>query len=126
MEILTKLNSLGVRISIDDFGTGYSSLAYLKRMPVHEIEIDKSFVVNMAEDESDAVIVRSIIELAHNLGLQVIAEGVESQDIWNMLKKLDCDKIQGYHVCKPLPPDELDLYLRSLTRGGAIKRITSA
>ncbi len=118
MEMLTRLNALGVKISIDDFGTGYSSLAYLKRMPVHEIKIDKSFVVNMTEDESDAVIVRSIIELAHNLGLQVIAEGVESQDIWNMLKKLDCDKIQGYHICRPLPADELDSYLSSLPGQG--------
>ncbi len=107
MEVLTRLNAMGVGLSIDDFGTGYSSLAYLKRLPVDEIKIDKSFVIGMATDLNDAVIVRSTIDLAHNLGLKVIAEGVENEALYEKLSALDCDEAQGYYMSRPLPPPEL-------------------
>ena len=107
MEMLTKLHFKGVRISVDDFGTGYSSLAYLKKLPVSDIKIDKSFVMDMHKDSSDEVIVHSTIDLAHNMGLSVIAEGVENQNVWDMLVNLNCDIAQGYFMCKPLPADKL-------------------
>jgi len=100
---LNKLSEQGFKLSIDDFGTGYSSLAYLKRLPVNELKIDKSFVMAMQKDESDAKIVRSTIDLAHNLGLTVVAEGVENQIILNQLKSLKCDEAQGYYIGKPMP-----------------------
>jgi EAL domain-containing protein (putative c-di-GMP-specific phosphodiesterase class I) len=103
MEVLTGLRAMGVSISIDDFGTGYSSLAYLKRLPVHELKIDKSFVAHMASDDSDAAIVRSTIGLAHDLGLSVVAEGVEDQQTWDLLAALGCDVAQGYYISRPLP-----------------------
>ncbi|MBI3805349.1 MAG: EAL domain-containing protein [Nitrospirae bacterium] len=110
-EVLTRLSERGVGLSIDDFGTGYSSLAYLKRLPVDEIKIDKSFVLGMATDENDAVIVRSTIDLAHNLGLKVIAEGVENETLWEQLSRLGCDELQGYYISRPLPPEELSFWL---------------
>jgi diguanylate cyclase (GGDEF)-like protein len=109
--VLKKLDEIGVRLSIDDFGTGYSSLAYLKKLPVDEIKIDQSFVMNMARDENDAMIVRSTIDLAHNLGLSVTAEGVECYEIWKMLERLGCDAAQGYYICHPLPADEFIAWL---------------
>jgi diguanylate cyclase (GGDEF)-like protein len=107
MEVLTALNKLGVRLAIDDFGTGYSSLASLKRMPIDAVKIDKSFVQQMQQDENDLMIVQSIIELAHNLGLEVVAEGVESDDIARMLTLLGCDYIQGWHGGRPVPAKEV-------------------
>ncbi|MCZ4314350.1 EAL domain-containing protein [Comamonadaceae bacterium G21597-S1] len=104
---LEKLSQRGFQLSIDDFGTGYSSLAYLKRLPVDELKIDKSFVMNMQEDEDDAKIVRSTIDLAHNLGLSVVAEGVENAVILEHLRALACDEAQGYYVSKPMPAGEL-------------------
>ncbi len=103
---LNRLSELGFKLSIDDFGTGYSSLAYLKRLPVDELKIDKSFVINMEKDEDDAKIVRSTIDLAHNLGLSVVAEGVENGLIWRKLKDLTCDEAQGYFMSKPLPAND--------------------
>ena len=103
---LNRLADRGFKLSIDDFGTGYSSLAYLKRLPVNELKIDKSFVMGMEKDESDAKIVRSTIDLAHNLGLSVVAEGVENQIILDKLRELNCDEAQGYYMSKPIPlPD---------------------
>ncbi|WP_310447824.1 EAL domain-containing protein [Thiobacillus sp.] len=102
-----RLRDLGISVSIDDFGTGYSSLAYLKKLPIHSIKIDKSFVLNMTEDNNDEVIVRSTIELAHNLGYVVVAEGVENKDSLDLLEILGCDHAQGYHISHPLPADEL-------------------
>jgi diguanylate cyclase (GGDEF)-like protein len=103
---LNRLSDSGFKLSIDDFGTGYSSLAYLKRLPVDELKIDKSFVMGMEKDEDDAKIVRSTIDLAHNLGLTVVAEGVENALIWDKLKALSCDEAQGYFMSKPVPLDD--------------------
>ncbi len=112
MDCIKKLNALGVQIAIDDFGTGYASLSYLKEMLVAKIKIDKSFVKNMAVNHNDAVIVRSTVELGLNLGLKVVAEGVESQAVWDKLKILGCDDAQGYHMGRPLPADEFSEWLR--------------
>jgi diguanylate cyclase (GGDEF)-like protein len=112
MDILTRVSALGVGLSIDDFGTGYSSLGYLKSLPVDAIKVDKSFVMNMAADNNDTVIVRSTIDLAHNLGLTVVAEGVETQDVWDRLVALGCDAVQGYYLSRPMPAVELTDWLR--------------
>ncbi|MBI3810613.1 MAG: EAL domain-containing protein [Nitrospirae bacterium] len=111
LESITRLRALGIRFSIDDFGIGYSSLAYLKKLPVDSIKIDKSFVINMAKNQNDTVIVRSTIDLAHNLGLKVIAEGVENQDIWDRLSALGCDEAQGYYMGRPMPAEDLTRWL---------------
>jgi EAL domain-containing protein (putative c-di-GMP-specific phosphodiesterase class I) len=113
--ILDRLSGMGVRLSIDDFGTGYSSLAYLKRLPVDEIKIDRSFVMNMAHDEDDAVIVRSTIDLGRNLGLEVVAEGVETVEAWDRLKALGCTIAQGYYLSPPVAPEKLSAWLRAKT-----------
>ena len=110
-KLLNGLDNLGVRLSIDDFGTGYSSLAYLKQLPVDELKIDKSFVLNMAKDESDASIVRATISLAHDLGLEVVAEGVENQTSQDKLSRMGCEYIQGYHIARPMPHNELTTIL---------------
>ena len=104
--MLNRLSEQGFKLSIDDFGTGYSSLAYLKRLPVDELKIDKSFVMGMETGEDDAMIVRSTIDLAHNLGLTVVAEGVETAAIQDRLRALHCDEAQGYHIARPLPADD--------------------
>jgi diguanylate cyclase (GGDEF)-like protein len=106
-EILEELNDMGVTLSIDDFGTGYSSLSYLKQLPVDEIKIDRSFVSEMTRDEDDETIVRATVELAHNLGLRIVAEGVEDEVTFRRLAWFGCDIAQGFHICKPLPPREL-------------------
>ena len=103
---LDRLSAIGFKLSIDDFGTGYSSLAYLKRLPVDELKIDQSFVRDMQTDADDAVIVRSIIDLAHNLGIAVVAEGVENVQVWNLLRELHCDLAQGFYMGRPMPIDE--------------------
>jgi diguanylate cyclase (GGDEF)-like protein len=108
---LTKLSEMGVGLSIDDFGTGYSSLSHLKRLPVDEIKIDKSFVMGMLSDDNDAVIVRSIIDLGRNLGLRVVAEGVENDEIMRHLGVLGCDVAQGYGLSRPLAAPVLDDWL---------------
>jgi EAL domain-containing protein (putative c-di-GMP-specific phosphodiesterase class I) len=103
---LNGLSALGFKLSIDDFGTGYSSLAYLKKLPVDELKIDQSFVRNMETDSDDAKIVKSTIDLAHNLGLCVVAEGVENAQVWDMLRELNCDQAQGFHMGKPMPAEQ--------------------
>ncbi|MEC5217594.1 diguanylate cyclase (GGDEF)-like protein [Actimicrobium sp. GrIS 1.19] len=107
LQTLDRLHAMGVELSIDDFGTGYSSLAYLKRLPVDELKIDKSFVMNMQNDADDAQIVRSTIDLGHNMGLRVVAEGIESEDVWNLLAGMGCDQGQGYFISKPMPAEQL-------------------
>jgi diguanylate cyclase (GGDEF)-like protein len=109
--LLSQIKQAGVGLAIDDFGTGFSSLSYLKKLPVRELKIDKSFVINMNRDENDAMIVHSTIDLAHNLGLSVVAEGVENREILEQLRTQGCDLIQGYYLCKPLPPDLLRQWL---------------
>jgi EAL domain-containing protein (putative c-di-GMP-specific phosphodiesterase class I) len=109
--VLGRLRSMGVRLAIDDFGTGYSSFSHLRRLPVDEIKIDKSFVQHLATDESDLVIVRSIVDLGHNLGLRVVAEGVEDDAAWQHLAALGCDVVQGYILTRPLAPAQLETWL---------------
>jgi diguanylate cyclase (GGDEF)-like protein/PAS domain S-box-containing protein len=117
-EVLSKIHHMGIKLSIDDFGTGYSSLAYLKTLPVNTIKIDKSFIVDMVRDGVDAMIVQSIIFLAHNLGLKVVAEGVENEDIWNLLASYNCDTAQGFFLQKPLMEDDFKHWLKSwLSKG---------
>jgi len=116
--LLTELAELGVKIAIDDFGTGYSSLAYLKDLPVNQLKIDQSFVQNMHQDLNDAIIVRSVVDLGHNLGLQIVAEGVENRETWDQLAQLGCDDAQGYFLAKPMAPTELIGWLRAPHRPG--------
>ena len=113
LEVLGQLCSLGVGISIDHFGTSYSSIAYLKKLPATELKIDKSFVMDMQTSKDDAMIVRSIIDLAHNLGLKVVAEGVETEEVWQSLRSLGCDIGQGYLFSKPASPRDLSRWIRA-------------
>jgi diguanylate cyclase len=112
MATLTSLTSAGVRLSIDDFGTGYSSLAYLQRLKAHEVKIDRSFVIDLPNQEENLFIVRSVIELGHNLGLAVVAEGVEDQATLEALTLLHCDYAQGYHLSPPADAADLTLWLQ--------------
>lgn len=105
-EILETLDMMGIALSVDDFGTGYSSLSYLKQLPVSELKIDKSFVMEMIEDENDEVIVKATIDLAHNLGLKTVAEGVADQKTWDFLRSLNCDIAQGYFISRPVSAEE--------------------
>jgi EAL domain-containing protein (putative c-di-GMP-specific phosphodiesterase class I) len=113
MEVIQRLHEMGYKLSIDDFGTGYSSLAYLKRMPLTELKIDKSFVVDLLKSENDAVIVKATINLAHNLGLQVTAEGVETQEVMDKLSSYQCDLAQGYLFSKPISFDDFGAWLEA-------------
>jgi diguanylate cyclase (GGDEF)-like protein len=126
MQILSRLDKMGIRLAIDDFGTGYSSLAYLKRLPVDELKIDKSFILGMEESENDAVIVRSTIDLGRNLGLRVVAEGVETAKAWNRLVSLGCDIAQGYYLSRPVPADQLTEWLRERAATSRERRLRSA
>ena len=112
-EALHRLQALGVRLAADDFGTGYASLAYLKRLALDEIKIDRSFVTDMAANRDDATIVRSTIDLAHSLGIRVVAEGVENPETWEQLAHLGCDFVQGFYVSRPVPGSELGPWLRA-------------
>jgi diguanylate cyclase (GGDEF)-like protein len=116
LDVLTRLNAMGIGLSVDDFGTGYSSLAYLKDLPVCELKIDRKFVNNMTEDGDDAFIVRSTIDLGRNLGLQVVAEGVETEAVWDQLALLGCDVAQGYYLARPLPAADLTSWLQERRR----------
>jgi diguanylate cyclase len=111
LEVLGRLDEMGVQVAIDDFGTGYSSLAHLKSLPVHELKIDRSFVSQLTSSASDAVIVRTTIDLGRNLGLRVVAEGVEDAITWQELDALGCNAIQGYYVSRPIPAEDLTSWL---------------
>jgi diguanylate cyclase (GGDEF)-like protein len=113
LDVLERLRAIGVGLAIDDFGAGYSSLGYLKRLPVDELKIDRSFVINMESNENDAVIVRSTIDLSRNLGLTVVAEGVENVEVWHRLVELGCTLAQGYFLTRALPADQLLAWLRA-------------
>ncbi len=119
MDVLSQLRDLGVRLFIDDFGMGYSSFSYLKKLPVDAIKIDKSFVSEMLTDADSAFIVHSMIELAHGLGMQVVAEGVDTQRAWDRLRAIGCDTIQGFHVSEPLPADRFEAWLAQHHSEGA-------
>jgi diguanylate cyclase (GGDEF)-like protein len=112
-DVLARLSELGIDLSLDDFGTGYSSLSMLKRLPVRELKIDRSFVMDMLEDCGDEAIVRSTVDLARNLGLRVVAEGVESAEAWDLLAEWGCDVGQGFHLSRPLPEHELFALLQA-------------
>lgn len=114
-QTLDALHAMGVALSIDDFGTGYSSLAYLKRLPVQELKIDKSFVLKMESDADDTTIVRSTIDLGHNMGLKVVAEGIETMAAWELLAGMGCDQGQGYFISKPMPADQFIVWLKQWT-----------
>jgi len=107
LKILTQLNEMGVRLSIDDFGTGYSSLTYLQKLPVHAVKIDKSFVIDMSSNQNNLAIIRSTLDLGHNLGLEVIAEGVENHEACMTLKSLGCDMAQGNYFGQPVPAEQI-------------------
>jgi EAL domain-containing protein (putative c-di-GMP-specific phosphodiesterase class I) len=111
LEVLSRLNAMGVQLSIDDFGTGYSSMAYLKSLPVHELKVDRSFVSQMISNSNDAVIVHSTVDLGRNLGLRVVAEGVEDALTLQQLDLLGCHAVQGYHISRPVAADELISWL---------------
>jgi diguanylate cyclase (GGDEF)-like protein len=113
--VLADLHALGLRLSMDDFGTGYSSLSQLRQLPIDEVKIDKSFVLGMSTSQGESFIARSIIELAHNLGLRVVAEGVEDELTRNLLTDMGCDKLQGFLVSRPLPDDRLESWLLART-----------
>ena len=118
IQIMHRLKDMGIHLSIDDFGTGYSSLSYLQRFPIHTLKVDQSFVRNMMENRGDSDIVRAIISLGHSLNLNVLAEGVETEEQLAALCRLDCDEMQGFLYSRPLPPEEFEQLLR---KGRALK-----
>lgn len=111
-----ELQQMGIKVSIDDFGTGYSSLAYLRKMPIEKIKIDRSFVMDMTSNDSDMMIVKTMIKLAHGLGKRILAEGVETVEQLNLLRSLSCDAVQGYYIAKPLPEIEALAFFRTYPR----------
>ena len=117
IDVLNQLDKLGIEITVDDFGTGYSSLAYLKQLPLSKLKIDKSFIMDMIHDDNDAMIVRSTIDLAHNLGMQVVAEGIEEKENLDLLTILDCELGQGYFISHPLPDDEFETWVIKQNNG---------
>ena len=123
MDTLTRINEMGVRISIDDFGTGYSSLAYLKKFPATEIKIDKFFIQGVGESDLDSHIVQSTIDLGHNLGLVVVAEGIENELTYDHLTILGCDEVQGYYMSRPLPPADLMEWIMTRPANQGAKKV---
>jgi diguanylate cyclase (GGDEF)-like protein/PAS domain S-box-containing protein len=123
MQPLAELHAMGVRFAIDDFGTGYSSLSYLQRLPIDQIKVDRSFVMDMTTNGDNAVIVRSILDLAHSLGMEVVAEGVETSEIRTALDEMGCDLIQGYHVCRPVDCDSYAEWYQTTYEGHALTKV---
>jgi EAL domain-containing protein (putative c-di-GMP-specific phosphodiesterase class I) len=117
IETLNRLMDLGIRISMDDFGTGYSSFSYLKRFPLHELKIDRSFVMDMTKDSEDQTLVAAMIYLGHEFNLKVVAEGVEKQEQLDILASLDCEEYQGYYFSRPVSVEDLTPMLTELTAG---------
>ena len=117
---LNKLRARGIRLSVDDYGTGQSTLSYVKELPVHELKIDKSFVTALASSESDAIMVRSTVNLAHELGLQVVAEGIEDAATLDILGKMGCDYAQGYFISKPVEARD---FCRLVSKRGDARRV---
>lgn len=115
---MRRLKALGVRLSVDDFGTGYSSLTYLKRFAVDKLKIDQSFIRDLVSDPDDAAIVRAIIQMAHSLKLKTIAEGVENEELANLLRIFHCDEIQGYWFARPMPAADLEAFARAHAANG--------
>jgi EAL domain-containing protein (putative c-di-GMP-specific phosphodiesterase class I) len=109
--VLHRLRDAGVRVSIDDFGTGYSSLAYLRDLPVDQLKLDRTFVLDMENDDTTAALVRSTVSLAHSLGLDMVAEGVETPGCLDLLRRIGCDQAQGFYIGHPMPADRLDDWL---------------
>jgi EAL domain-containing protein (putative c-di-GMP-specific phosphodiesterase class I) len=110
-QVLTALRAMGIRLAVDDYGTGYSSLAYLHALPVDDLKLDRAFVGHCDTDPRSAAIVKSTVELAHNLDMRMIAEGVENEAVLDRLRQWDCDLVQGYHLARPQPPDRLTPWL---------------
>jgi diguanylate cyclase (GGDEF)-like protein len=123
--VMSLLSEVGITLSIDDFGTGYSSLSHLRRLPIREIKIDRSFVVNMREDPNDWMIARATVDLGRNLGLRVVAEGVEDAETLARLAEMGCEQAQGYHLCVPLPAEELTKWLEARMAGARARRSPS-
>jgi EAL domain-containing protein (putative c-di-GMP-specific phosphodiesterase class I) len=113
IEVLNRLDNLGIEIAVDDFGTGYSSLSYLKLLPLSKLKIDKSFIMDMIDDDDDAMIVRSTIDLAHNLGMEVVAEGIENKEVLELLDILGCGLGQGYFISRPANGDDFEKWIRN-------------
>ena len=122
-ETINRLGELGVRLAIDNYGSGYSSLAYLKQLPLTELKIDRSFVTGMAASNDNRTIVRSTIDLAHNLGLTVTAEGAEDELVVNMLRQMGCDMAQGWAVSQPMSAYKLERWLKDQTEGVAPENV---
>jgi EAL domain-containing protein (putative c-di-GMP-specific phosphodiesterase class I) len=125
---LQRLHDLGVRLAVDDFGTGYSSLSYLRRLPVHEVKVDRSFVQGMATDPGDLAIVRAVVDISRHFGLAVVAEGVESELTLDLLDEIGCDIGQGFLFSRPLPYERLEAWLGVQTEseptpGGEVRRL---
>jgi EAL domain-containing protein (putative c-di-GMP-specific phosphodiesterase class I) len=110
-EIMKRLRDVGIRFSVDDFGTGYSSLGYLKRFPIDTLKIDKSFVADVITKSDDATLVKTVIAMAHNLNLDVCAEGTETKDQLDFLGRNSCDRVQGYYYSRPVPPEEIEPFI---------------
>ena len=117
IDVLNQLHDIGVSLSIDDFGTGYSSLSYLRQLPVNRIKIDRSFIAEIDTTDAAAAIARAVVTLGQSLGLEVVAEGVETASPLQYLKDINCDEAQGFLYSRPVPPEEFELYIRESLAG---------
>jgi EAL domain-containing protein (putative c-di-GMP-specific phosphodiesterase class I) len=121
LQALERLVDLGLSVSVDDFGTGYSSLTRLRSLPVQEVKVDRTFVRHLAERDDDLAIVRAVISLGHDLGLRVVAEGVEDERSWRILQDLDCDLVQGFFLARPMPAESMSAWLHDRMAGFATR-----